>query len=52
MIVKTSNNTIGTNGSLDVDQIWYAGVEVLTGTITHQVPICANYTTSATFYLT
>jgi len=37
------NNTIGDNGTgegqLDVSQAWYAGVEVLTGTLTSQIPI-------------
>jgi len=38
-LVTTLNNNVGTNSTLDVDQAWYVGVEVLTGTLTSQVPI-------------
>ncbi len=38
-LTTTLHNTIGINGLLDVDQVWYAGVEVLTGTVTNTVPL-------------
>jgi hypothetical protein len=38
-LVTTLNNAITTTGSDQVRQSWYVGVEVLTGTITHTVPI-------------
>ncbi len=36
------NNDIGSNNTKDVEQFWYVGVEVLTGTVDNAIPITRN----------